>query len=148
MRHVRLSAFVLSVLLGVGLLGAGCSGASQDPEALVGPEWVVEQFRASGGSLEPAIEGVALTITFESEDAFGGSGGVNRYGGTYTADARGALELSDVTSTLIAGPPDAQEQETAFFETLGEVRRYRVAGDVLELFDGADNVLVRLKSAE
>jgi len=28
------------------------------------------------------------------------------------------------------------------------VRRYRVAGNVLELFDGADNVLVRLKPAE
>lgn len=61
-----------------------------------------------------------------------GSGGVNRLIGSYTLNGD-ALAFSPVASTMMAGPPEAMQQEQALIEALGRVRGYRIAGDRLTL---------------
>lgn len=65
---------------------------------------------------------------------FAGSGGVNRLMGGYTV-AGGALTFSQVASTMMAGPPEAMQQEQAIVTALGNVRGFSVAGDQLTLTD-------------
>jgi putative lipoprotein len=65
---------------------------------------------------------------------FAGSGGVNRLMGGYIVDSNG-LTFSQVASTMMAGPPEAMQQEQAIVAALGNVRGYNIAGDQLTLVD-------------
>ena len=65
---------------------------------------------------------------------FAGSGGVNRLMGGYIVDGKG-LSFSKVASTMMAGPPEAMQQEQAIVAALGAVRGFSIAGDQLTLLD-------------
>jgi putative lipoprotein len=67
---------------------------------------------------------------------FAGSGGVNRLMGGYTLDGS-SLTFSQVASTMMAGPPEAMQQEQAIVAALGNVRGFSIAGDQLSLLDEA-----------
>ena len=68
------------------------------------------------------------------ESRFAGSGGVNRLMGGYALDGD-ALAFAHVASTMMAGPPEAMQQEQAIVGALGRVREFRIAGDRLTLVD-------------
>jgi len=75
----------------------------------------------------------AVTATFETDGRFGGSGGCNSYGGTWTLDGQ-SLTLGEVVSTLMACADNAaMQQETAYFAALRSVTTSQVAGDELTL---------------
>jgi len=65
---------------------------------------------------------------------FAGSGGVNRLMGGYTFDGD-SLTFTQVASTMMAGPPEAMQQEQAIVAALGDVRGFSIAGDQLTLVD-------------
>lgn len=65
---------------------------------------------------------------------FAGSGGVNRLMGGYTLDGS-SLTFSQVASTMMAGSPEAMQQEQAIVAGLGRVRAFSIAGDRLSLLD-------------
>lgn len=67
---------------------------------------------------------------------FHGSGGVNRLLGGYTVDGN-AVTFSQVASTMMAGPPEAMQQEQRIVAALGRVRGFQIAGDRLTLVDEA-----------
>jgi len=68
------------------------------------------------------------------ESRFAGSGGVNRLMGGYALDGD-ALTFAQVASTMMAGPPEAMQQEQAIVGALGRVHEFRIAGDRLTLVD-------------
>jgi copper homeostasis protein (lipoprotein) len=71
-----------------------------------------------------------------------GSGGCNRFTGTYeSGDA--SLRFGPLASTRMACA--SMETETTFFRALDRTRRYRVRGRTLELLDDRDQVLVQLE---
>ena len=65
---------------------------------------------------------------------FAGSGGVNRLMGGYIVEGKG-LTFSKVALTMMAGPPEAMQQEQTIVAALGAVRRFSIAGDQLTLVD-------------
>jgi len=73
---------------------------------------------------------------------FAGSGGVNRLMGGYTVDGKG-LTFSPVASTLMAGAPEAMQQEQAIVAALGAVREFSIAGDQLTLVDDSGQPVLR-----
>jgi putative lipoprotein len=73
---------------------------------------------------------------------FAGSGGVNRLMGGYTVDGTG-LTFSQVASTMMAGAPEAMQQEQAIVAALGAVRGFSIAGDQLTLFDEPGKPVLR-----
>ncbi|MFN8070259.1 MAG: META domain-containing protein [Mycobacterium sp.] len=73
---------------------------------------------------------------------FAGSGGVNRLMGGYTL-AGNSLTFSQVASTMMAGPPEAMQQEQAIVAALGNVRGFSIAGDQLTLTDQFGQPLIR-----
>ncbi|WP_380168799.1 META domain-containing protein [Jannaschia sp. R86511] len=81
-----------------------------------------------------------------------GTGGVNRFRGTYEAPGEGDLRLSPLLSTRMAGPPAANALETAYLDALARVARFELVtdpsgpgGDRLLLRDGSGAVLVVLR---
>ena len=85
-----------------------------------------------------------ITITFTDTTA-SGFGGVNQYNTTFTSGPDGDLDFGEIASTKMAGSEDAMQAEQAYFASLGTVTGYTVAGDVLELFAGEQEVLTYAK---
>lgn len=82
-------------------------------------------------------------LVFNGQDGrFAGSGGVNRLMGSYVVDGTG-LTFSQVASTMMAGPPEAMQQEQAIVAALGTVRGFSIAGDQLTLVDESGHPVLR-----
>lgn len=73
---------------------------------------------------------------------FAGSGGVNRLMGGYTLDGN-SLTFAQVASTMMAGPPEAMQQEQAIVAALGNVRGFSIAGDQLTLVDDSGRPVLK-----
>jgi len=78
----------------------------------------------------------------DQDGRFAGSGGVNRLMGGYIVDGRG-LTFSQVASTMMAGPPEAMQQEQAIVAALGAVRGFSIVGDQLSLVDDSGQSVLR-----
>lgn len=72
---------------------------------------------------------------------FHGSGGVNRLLGGYTVDGP-SLAFSQVASTMMAGPPEAMQQEQQIVHALERVRGFHISGDQLTLVDQSSQPVV------
>ncbi len=139
---------LLSVLLlGVATLAlAACSGPKPNradrPElsSIAGRSWTAIQLNGKDIPTEPA----KITIEFMEDSRIGGFAGVNRYFGGYSSPRPGSVSFSGVGSTKMAGPPDAMQRETEFFNALSAADGYRVRGAILDLLAG-DRVLVRFR---
>jgi putative lipoprotein len=95
---------------------------------LTGTTWRLERLG------DAALDRVRSTITFGADGNVSGAGGVNRFFGGYRV-VDDALEFGQLASTLMAGPPEAMEQEQRFLAALGGTRRFAVDGDVLTIGD-------------
>jgi heat shock protein HslJ/uncharacterized protein YecT (DUF1311 family) len=76
-----------------------------------------------------------VTIRFDAAGNAHGRGPINHFSGRYEATADGRISWSDagLQSTMMAGPPEAMEQEDMFFQILGQVYRYRISDSQLIL---------------
>lgn len=84
----------------------------------------------SEGAREP-------NLVLNSQDGrLSGSGGVNRMMGGYTL-AGTTLTFSQVATTMMAGPPEAMQQEQAILAALATVRSFGISGNDLTLLDEA-----------
>ena len=120
----------LAVAMALLVLGAaGCTDGSE----IENVEW-----RLVGSSVSSSDLGsLGITATF-ADGQVGGHGGVNSYSASCTI--RGAaLEVGDVTATLMAGPESANIAESAYFALLSEAASYRLEGDTLTLMDASGN---------
>lgn len=75
-------------------------------------------------------------LTFEDDGQVFGTGGVNRFRGTYTLDGE-RLTFGPLATTQLAGIPDHEARERAVLELLGGAPNLRVDGDALVLVDAA-----------
>lgn len=74
-----------------------------------------------------------------SEKRFAGNGGCNRINGKYTVEKKDRIELGEVISTKMSCPDIAFE--TTFLNTLSQVDRFEVNGNILVLKDNKDILL-------
>lgn len=100
---------------------------------------------ASWALTSAAIDSVPLsdfgiTITFTDTEA-SGFGGVNQYTTTFTSGPDGDLDFGEIASTKMAGSDEAMKAEQAYLASLGTVTGYTVAGEVLELYAGEQEIL-------
>ncbi|PKQ29927.1 MAG: hypothetical protein CVT60_02725 [Actinobacteria bacterium HGW-Actinobacteria-10] len=136
----RAGSLALAISLSLAL--AGCV-APQEPRAdLIEGTWMLESFGGSEG-LSPSDPAVPTEITLDEGEAQG-SGGVNSFVAAYTAEDGGTLAFDAIQATEMAGPPQAMEQESRFFEALSDVRRFESDGVKLVLSDSGNNTLVVL----
>lgn len=113
----------------------GCGGDVAGPP--VGVEWVVEDLGGAG-----IIDSSRLTIVFGADGRITGSGGCNRWFGSYVA-AGPALTLGDIGATRMACAPALMMQEQRLFETLSMLAGFAVdETGVLRLTDAAGAVLI------
>ncbi len=149
-----LSSVVAGACLCVTLSVAGCSSgggpgaqetAAADPALLESADWRATEI--AGSATLSGAEAPDVTAVFAA-GTLSGSGGVNRYTATYGASADGTITISQPAATLMAGPPEAMDQEQAYFEALRKATRFAVTADALTLLDDEGEALVRYVAQE
>lgn len=135
-RRARRSFALALLALLVAAAASGCCTASRG-EGLEGIDWRL--VGSSASSTDFRVYGI--TARFE-EGTLNGRSAVNSYTARYELTGGASLSMSDLTSTLIAGTPDAMRAEETYFTMLRAVRSWRVANGQLELRDGDGNPLL------
>ncbi len=120
--------------------GTATSGGPRGGEGLVA-SWSLTSAAVSSVQLSD----FDITITFTDTEA-SGFGGVNQYTTTFTSGPSGDLDFGEIASTRMAGPEDAMQAEQAYLAALATITGYTVAGDVLELYVGEQEMLSYSKS--
>lgn len=117
-----------------GLHFSGCGGDTQ--ELLSGGDWTVTSL---GGS--PVPESAEQNFRFDGTDGITGSGGCNRFTGTYALTE--GITFGPIASTRRACiNPEISRLESRLFTTLASVINFEIAeGGVLTLFDESGPVL-------
>jgi heat shock protein HslJ/uncharacterized protein YecT (DUF1311 family) len=103
---------------------------------LTGVEWHLAQVIFDGAATSLRFSSDSpVNIRFDASGNATGRGPINRFSGRYDATADGRISWSDagLQTTMMAGPPEAMEQEDLFFQILGQVSRYRINGSQLIL---------------
>lgn len=113
------------------LLAGLAAPAFAHQERLAGGEWVLA---GETGRHAPSLRFDAGRVA--------GSGGCNRFGGTYQL-AGDVLSFSPLAATRMACPAEIMTREQEFFAMLGRVRGLSFTGDGLELKDAEGQVLAR-----
>ncbi|MFN4142803.1 META domain-containing protein [Aestuariivirga sp.] len=117
MSRLGLDASVVLVLVAAPALG--------HEQVLSGSEW------AAAGE-----EGARVPfIRFGESGRVAGSGGCNRFRGSYQQSGDG-LTFSPLAATRMACPPEVMRRERAFFDMLSHVRGMRMGTGELVLLDG------------
>jgi len=120
-----------AVLAGLGFAGvvmSACATASPPPSsggggALVGPEWRLEDLLGGG-----IIDRSHVTLTLAKDGAAAGSGGCNRYFGTWTQKGD-KLSIGKMGSTMMACAPSLMEQEGKYLKALETASGYSFTSD-------------------
>ena len=128
---------VLVLLVGaVALYAVAALDADDAPPALVEREWILERYGPLDAQ-QAVLPESEITLIFQSdEETLGGNAGVNHYSASYRINGN-EIEISNIIQTLIMGPVDLMEQESAYLSALRTAESFRVEGNVLEI-DTAD----------
>ncbi len=134
---------VVDRLVRLGNPGETCPAPPANA-ALEGPRWRLT--RLNGVSVANTDRQREAWLQFDaSQSRIAGSGGCNAVTGSYALDAA-AVRFTRVAGTMLACRDDPQ-QERAFVAMLGQVRRWLVAGRLLEFIDSEDRLLARFEAA-
>ena len=136
---------------GLAVSGLAQSGKGEDKAATVGSvplektKWTLVRLGRTpvkGDDLHRAPE---IALDPESHRA-SGSGGCNRIMGGYELKGD-KLTFARMASTMMACP-GGMETERDFLKALGKVKRWKIAGQRLELMDGSGKVVAVLEVAD
>jgi heat shock protein HslJ len=112
-------------------LGTGCSGPGEEQPVLNGTSWTLTGW----AEVDPVPSQVTITAEF-ADDRVAGQAGVNRYHASITSATDGSLQVDQVATTRMAGPPEAMTAEAAYLRRLQAASSYRIDGDSLVVLDG------------
>lgn len=135
---------LLALLVLLPLALAGC-GRPSDPapepstptastDQLLGRRWVMEGAIPGRGSIKAGFE-------LREDGTLAGHTGVNRANGSYALKAGTGIHIPPLTTTRMAGPPEAMDREQAFLGALAQATAWRIVDGKLELLAGDEVVL-------
>jgi heat shock protein HslJ len=131
----RVAALVASAAL---LATAGCATAGEEAAApLAGSEWRPVAI----GDTAPGSDSGSF-VQFRGEGQITGTGGCNRFSGTYEIDGA-TIRIGPLAATRRACPPPLMHREAALFAALERARRYQRARIDLTLYDEAGSAVAR-----
>jgi len=152
-RFMKVFPFYLSLLLVFSLILISCNGDAGEQLTdsqfdLISTDWIL--FNADGRDVaDMDFTTDRPGLSFNPDDlSIYGSGGCNRFTGTYTLDEAENLTLSSVAATRMACPE--MDTETLYFSMIDKVRTFRIDGESSELIlkDEQGEEVLRFSPAE
>ena len=109
--------------------------------ALIDRKWALQSF-GTRGAVKRLFPDTEINIEFSADGRLHGSGGCNRYFGSYEIGVDGALKINPIGATQMACPKEIMDQELNYFKALQSVSAFKVKEQVLQLFSkNGDRVL-------
>jgi len=163
-RALAVPAVVLAVLCGCGPTDRGAPAVADDgessaraeppapataagPGALTAGGWRLETLGANGTAVSP-VAGTEVAVAFAADGRITGTGGCNRFSGSYETGEGRALSFSPLAATRTACPPEIMSQEDSFFVALGRVASFDIEGDRLSLAASDGSRVLRFVAVE
>jgi heat shock protein HslJ len=136
-------ALVAAILVAFVALLSGCGGEDNAPNAptMLQGSWKLETLNGS-----PADAAVSSTLSMNNGQATGNAG-VNTFNGSYDAPSDGVLTFGPLATTMMAGPDNAMQQESAFLKALADTKKFTTEDGALVLMDDSEAKLAVLKAA-
>jgi heat shock protein HslJ len=129
---------ILELMTAEGTVGLRYRAA--ETPSLTKTLWVATMINTGTGATASVVAGSTVTAIFAEDGTVAGSGGCNKYNGTYTVDGA-ALTFGPLLSTKMACANEAvTKQEANYLAALAKVTTHAFSGDNLELRD-ADGAL-------
>ena len=132
----------------VTLVAAGCRSADpaasgpSTPTPLVGTSWIVEEVDG-----RRALDGVPLTLSFDSGQQFSGHSACNHYVGRLSGGDDAAVRMTSAVTTRRTCAGILMDQERRFLAALQDIGRYRRSVGRLLLLEPEGRVRVVLAPA-
>jgi len=117
-------------------------GSAALADVLAGSEW--QPLQLDGRTVADAD---GLFVRFGAEGRVAGSGGCNRFSGSYTI-AEGQLFIAPLGTTRMACPDTVMELERIFLQVLAQVRSFSRERTRLVLGDAQGNLRARLRQTD
>jgi polar amino acid transport system substrate-binding protein len=113
------------------------------PPEFVG-SWALQQMGIGKAAPKPIISGSNIDLTINADGTFKGFGGCDQYQGTWVSPGAGQIDFSapQPIPGASACTPEVQNQQTQYFQILGSVTQYKVAGTQLTLTSPAGDTLI------
>lgn len=138
--------FYVVLLAGVALSVASCCSCRKTKAPLVADSrWELIEINSS--VIDRTADSNKYTLYLGPDKSYNGVGDCNRYFGTYEMDKNEyTIEFSMPASTRMMCPDQASE--TGFLQMLGNVKKYKLDGDVLTLIGANDESLASFRKKE
>lgn len=120
--------WMIGIVAAVTLL-AGC-GAEASADALTNSEWELDELNG-----RDVLDDVSVTMFLGADGELSGSGGCNRYVGTWETEDNYQITLEASGTTMMACDEPIAGQEQAFLDALAAAVRFDLERDKLELYD-------------
>jgi heat shock protein HslJ len=110
-------------------------------EALAGVTWYLVAFNKGAGS-QNIIPGTEITALFDGAGRISGSAGCNQYTASYQGAINSIQIGTPATTRMICDTPSGtMTQETYYLTTLQGASTFKIAGDILTVYDASGNAL-------
>lgn len=139
MKNLLVKSALIFVM--AGMVSCKCTkGVAETTEVLSSTTW--ELAKVNGVVVQASDYGKGIpTASFNKEESkIYGSGGCNRYNGTYTLNEDGSIKIGPVVSTKMACL-NGGNGEVEYFKALNGVNKTKVAKDKVVLLNGDKEVL-------
>lgn len=111
---------------------------AQEAEDTPHGAWIAEDIGGKG-----VVDRVRTTLELRADGSAGGSGGCNRFRGTFEF-TRDTIRFGAIAGTMMACPPAVMDQEQRFYKALENARGWKKEQGKLLLLDGAGTAVARL----
>jgi heat shock protein HslJ len=123
------SGICLGGILAIAMLLPGC-GSDASADSLTNTEWELDELNGSD-----VLDNVSVTMKLGEDDDLSGSGGCNRYIGTWQTDDGTEITINASGTTMIACDEPIASQEQAFLSALAAAVTFDLGDDELELYN-------------
>lgn len=134
--------FIVALVVTTAFI-AGCTSKKSNVEMLVQDEWNLDEVLfAESEFTETPPPGVTIIFS-DTTDRVAGSGGCNRFFGSYTALEEGKITIGPLGGTMMYCPE--MEFETKYLRWLEQVDRFTVDANGLKLIISQGGVTLSYK---
>lgn len=136
--------FLLACCLFAGLSSLTHADPVKETPATQADLTAVKEWRLTQIGDEAVAADAGVTLVFSADGKLSGSGGVNRFGGTYELKAEGQITIQNIFSTKMAALDEVvMNRENRFFQLLHTAKRAILSNGnlVIESTDKDDKVI-------
>lgn len=138
---MKTGMWLVGILAMATLLASCGSGASAD--ALLNSEWELDELNG-----RDVLDDVSVTMNLKDDEELSGSGGCNRYTGTWQTDENYEITIEATGATMMACEEPILSQEQAFLEALAAAVTFDLERDELELYDAEGKEVAEFERLE